>query len=129
MLTERERQFIEYWEAVRERQSRWQQQLMAGIPMGLLFALPVLAIVFTGKLWYKRADMAMNAMMNPYVLIVAVFVITVFVAIFYKRHQWDQKDQYYRQLKRERPDAAIVLNLLSFNQTISLQITHSPCGK
>lgn len=106
MLTERERQFIEYWEAVRERQSRWQQQLMAGIPVGLLFALPVLAIVFTGKLWYKRADMAMNAMMNPYVLIVAVFVITVFVAIFYKRHQWDQKEQYYRQLKaREELDA------------------------
>lgn len=106
MLTEREKQFIQYWEAVRERDSRWQQQLLAGIPVGLLFALPVLAIVFTGKLWYKRADMAMNTMMNPYVLIVAVFVITVFVAIFYKRHQWDQKDQYYRQLKaREEQDA------------------------
>ncbi|MBO9566314.1 MAG: hypothetical protein J7621_26305 [Niastella sp.] len=106
MLTEREKQFIQYWEAVRERQSRWQQQLLAGIPVGLLFALPVLLIVFTSKLWYKRADMAMNGMMSPFVLIVAVFVITVFVAIFYKRHQWDQKDQYYRQLKaREERDA------------------------
>ena len=106
MLTEQEKQFIQYWEATRVRAGRWQQQLMAGIPIGLLFAMPVLAIVFTGKLWYKRADMAMNAMMNPYVLIVAVFVITVFVAIFYKRHQWEQKEQYYRQLKaREELDA------------------------
>lgn len=72
---------------------------MAGIPIGLLFALSVFAIVFTGRLWYKRADMALNTMGSPYVLIVAVFVITVFVAIFYKRHQWEQKEQYYRQLK------------------------------
>ncbi len=84
MLSEREKQFIQYWEANREREHRWQQQLLAGIPMGLLFALPVIAIIFTGKLWYQRADMAMNAMANPYVLIVAVFVITVFVSIFYK---------------------------------------------
>lgn len=99
MLTEREKQFMEYWEAVRLRDQRWQQQLLTGIPIGLLFALPVLAIIFTGKLWYKRADMLMNTMINPFVLIVAVFVITVFVAIFYKRHQWDMKEQYYRQLK------------------------------
>jgi membrane protein YdbS with pleckstrin-like domain len=106
MLSEREKQFMQYWEANREREGRWQQQLLAGIPMGLLFALPVIAIIFTSKLWYQRADMAMNAMANPYVLIVAVFVITVFVSIFYKRHQWDMKEQQYRQLKaREELDA------------------------
>ena len=99
MLNEREKQFIEYWEANRLRDGHWRYQLLTGIPIGLLFALPVLAIIFTGKFWYKRADMAMNAMMNPVVLVVAVFVITVFVSIFYKRHQWDMKEQYYRQLK------------------------------
>jgi protein-S-isoprenylcysteine O-methyltransferase Ste14 len=105
MLNEREKQFIQYWEANRLQQQRWQTQLMSGIPIGLIFSLPVLAIIFTGKLWYQRADMAMNTMMNPYVLIVAVFVITVFVSIFYKRHQWDQKEQYYKQLKaREELD-------------------------
>lgn len=106
MLTEREKQFIQYWEANRLRDKQWQTQLLAGIPIGLLFALPVLAIVFTGKLWYKRADMAMNTMVSPYILIVAVFVITVFVAIFYKRHQWDMKEQYYRQLKAREAEEA-----------------------
>ena len=106
MLNEQEKQFIQYWESNRERENRWQQQLLAGIPIGLLFALPVLAIIFTGKFWYKRADMLLNTMINPYVLIIAVFVITVFVAIFYKRHQWDMKEQQYRQLKaREELDA------------------------
>lgn len=106
MLNEREQQFIQYWEANRLREKQWQHQLLTGIPIGLLFAVPVLAIVFTGKLWYKRADMAMNAMVSPYILVVAVFVITVFVSIFYKRHQWDMKEQQYLQLKAREEAAA-----------------------
>lgn len=106
MLTEREKEFIQYWEANRAREKQWQYQLLTGIPVGLLFALPVLAIVFTGKLWYKRADMAMNTMVNPVVLVIAVFVITVFVSIFYKRHQWDMKEQQYLQLKARQNQEA-----------------------
>lgn len=106
MLNEREKQFIQYWEANRLRDGNWRNQLLAGIPMGLLFAMPVIAIIFTSKYWYKRADMAVNATLNPVVLVVAVFVITVFVSIFYKRHQWDMKEQQYRQLKaRENAEA------------------------
>lgn len=99
MLNDREKKFMEYWEASREREGQWQYQLLTGIPIGLLFALPVILIVFTAKFWYVRADMMSNATASPAVLIVAVFVITVFIAIFYKRYQWDRKDQYYQQLK------------------------------
>jgi len=99
MLNERERKFMAYWEANRLREGQWQYQLMMGIPIGLLFALPVILIVFTAKFWYERADMQSNAMGSPVVLVAAVFIITVFIAIFYKRYQWDQKEQYYRQLK------------------------------
>lgn len=99
MLNEREKEFIRYWEASRDRQGHWKYQLLSGVPIGLIFAVPVLMIALTGKLWYQRADMAMNAMTSPVVLVVAVFVITVFVAIFYKRHQWDMREQQYQQLK------------------------------
>ncbi|WP_276483184.1 hypothetical protein [Paraflavitalea pollutisoli] len=105
MLNEREQEFIRYWEANRLRQKQWKYQLLSGIPIGLIFAVPVLAIAFTGKLWYKRADMAMNAQVNPLVLVLAVFVITVFVSIFYKRHQWDMREQQYQHLKA-REEAA-----------------------
>ena len=37
--------------------------------------------------------------LNPFVLIVAVFLIIVFMAIFYKRHQWDMKEQQYLEIK------------------------------
>ncbi|MFT3824452.1 MAG: hypothetical protein QM731_11050 [Chitinophagaceae bacterium] len=98
MLSEREKKFVEYWEANRLREKQLLPQLLFGIPMGLLFALPILIILFTGKLWYTRADMAAHSV-SPYVMVVAVLIIAVFIAIFYKRHQWDMKEQQYLELK------------------------------
>jgi hypothetical protein len=106
MLNERERKFMAYWEERRLREERWQYQLLTGIPIGLLFSVPVIGIFFTAKYWYPRADMQGNAMGSPGVLVLAVFIIAVFIAIFYKRYQWDQKEQQYRQLKaREEADS------------------------
>lgn len=72
---------------------------MVGIPIGLLFSLPIIIIVFTGRYWYVRADMEVNASLNPTLLIICVVLIAVFVAIFYKRHQWDMKEQQYKELR------------------------------
>lgn len=89
---------MEYWKANREREARWQYQLITGIPYGLLFALPVIAIIFTARFWYQRADMMVNVGVNPTVMILAVLGIALFIAIFYKRYQWDRKEQQYRYL-------------------------------
>jgi len=99
MLTEREKQFMEYWEASRAGEKKLFRQLLVGVPVGLIFAIPILIILFSGKLWYKRADQVANTQLNPLVLIIAIVVITAFVALFYKRHQWEMKEQYYQQLK------------------------------
>lgn len=99
MLNQREKEFVEYWEANRLREKRLDVQLLAGIPIGLYFALPILVILFTGRFWYKRADMLMNTMVSPFVLVIAIFLIVVFVAVFYKRHQWDMKEQQYLEFK------------------------------
>lgn len=104
MLTEREKQFVRYWEANRLREKKLNKQLLLGIPIGLLFALPILIIVFTGKFWYVRAEMQANTMVNPVVLIIAIVVIAVFVAVFYKRHQWDMREQQYLELKAREDD-------------------------
>ena len=99
MLTEREKQFIEYWEANRDKEKKIVKQLLIGLPVGLLFAIPIFLSVFSGRLWYKRAEMEANTMLSPVIMIIAVIAIAVFVGIFYKRHQWDMKDQQYRELK------------------------------
>ena len=99
MSKEEEKMFMEYWETNRLKEKKLLKQLFIGLPIGLLFGLPVIIILFSGKFWYKRADMAANAQLNPFVLLAAVMIIAVFVAIFYKRHQWDMKEQQYLEIK------------------------------
>lgn len=99
MLSEQDRRFLEYWEQNREKEKKTLRQLYIGIPSGLIFAIPILIILFSGKFWYKRADAVAVAKLNPTVLIVAILIITAFVAIFYKKHQWDQKEQLYQEIK------------------------------
>ena len=71
-------------------------QMLTGLPIGLLFALPIIFILFTGRYWFKRADMVANAELSPVLLVTAVLIIAIFVAIFYKRHQWEMKEQQYK---------------------------------
>ncbi len=99
MLEEREKLFIDYWEIHSEREGRFWVQLLTGLPVGLLFALPVVLLLFSARFWYKRADMVANTQMSMGVLIVALLLIAGFVAVIYKRHQWEMKDEQYKRLK------------------------------
>jgi uncharacterized membrane protein len=97
MITEEEKNFIHYWEQNRSRQKKIFRQFLLGIPIGLAFVIPILINFFSG--WYKRADMIVNTKdFDPLVLIIAMLLITGFIAIFSKRHQWDMNEQRYREL-------------------------------
>jgi hypothetical protein len=78
------------------------KQLLIGLPVGALFGIPIILMLISGRFWYRRADMEANSHLNPLVLIIAVVIIIVFVAIFYKRHQWDMKEQQYLELKSKQ---------------------------
>jgi hypothetical protein len=97
MLTQREKDFIQYWEANRLRRKKVVRQFLIGIPIGLLFVIPIVINFSSG--WYRRADMeAHSSDFNPVVLLVALLLIVAFTAIFYQRHQWDQYEQHFREL-------------------------------
>jgi hypothetical protein len=109
MLTQEEKAFIRYWEQNRDRQKKIFRQFLVGIPVGLLFVIPI-AINFCSG-WYKRAAMeAGSPDFNPLVLIIALLLIVAFTAIFYRQHKWDQYEQRYRELiarsERETPPKA-----------------------
>jgi hypothetical protein len=108
MLTQREKDFIRYWEANRLRRKKTSRQFLIGIPVGLAFAIPILINFSSG--WYRRADMEANSPdFNPMVLFVALLLIVGFSAIFYQRHQWDQYEQRFQEfqarLAKEEADA------------------------
>ena len=118
MLTENEKGFVEWWSNNRLKQKRTLKQWLMGIPLGLLFGIPIIINFFSG--WFKRADMQLNGQIashefNPAVLLVAFILIVSFMAIFSKRYKWDQNEQRYLELKARsdadaKRDAAIPEN-------------------
>lgn len=99
MLNEKEILFIRYWELNRLKEKSVLYQVLTGLPIGLFFSLPIIILLFTGRFWYRRADMVANSEMNVWVLMAAVLMIALFVAVLYKRHQWEMKEQQYLELK------------------------------
>jgi cbb3-type cytochrome oxidase subunit 3 len=97
MLSQEERSFMEYWEHHRDREKKLFYQLIIGVPVGLLFAIPILLNYMAG--WYTRAIMVGNSQFNPLILIIAIVIIAVFYAIFNKRHRWEMNEQRYLELK------------------------------
>jgi hypothetical protein len=97
MLTQQEKDFVRYWEQNRLRRKRVFRQFLVGIPIGLLFAIPIAISLKSG--WDKRAVLEANSPdFNPLVLLFALLLIVGFIAIFYQQHKWDQYEQRYREL-------------------------------
>lgn len=99
MLTPEEQKFVVYWEKNREKEGDAKHQFLYGVPYGLLFSLPIVINFLAGRFWYKRADAVGMTQFNPLVLVLAVMIITVFIAVFYKKHKWDQYEQRYKELR------------------------------
>jgi uncharacterized membrane protein len=102
MLTEEEKSFIIYWEKHRVQDKKILKQWLVGLPIGILFGLPIVINFFSG--WYKRAVMDRNTQIsnrdfNPLVLIIAVLLIISFMAIFAKQYRWEMNEQKYKELK------------------------------
>ena len=103
MLNEEEEAFITYWRANREKQKKTFRQFLLGIPVALLFVIPIWLNFFSG--WYKRAKMMSSTPdFNPGVLLVALLLIVVFIAIFSRKFKWEQREQRYIELlaKKDR---------------------------
>jgi glycopeptide antibiotics resistance protein len=97
MLTDQEEAFIKYWAANREKQKRTFRQFLLGIPLALLFVVPITLNFFSG--WYKRAAMIRGTQdFNPGVLLLALILIVVFIAIFSRKFRWEQNEQRYIEL-------------------------------
>ena len=98
-MDERDRLFVEYWEARRLKEKSLVYQVLTGLPIGLLFGIPIILVLFSGRFWYKRADMVANSESSTIILMIAILLIALFVAVIYKRHQWEMKEQQYLEIK------------------------------
>jgi hypothetical protein len=104
-LSDQEEAFIAWWTANREKQKRTFRQFLLGIPLALLFVVPITLNFFSG--WYKRATMIRNTPdFNPGILLLALILIVVFIAVFSRKFRWEQNEQRYIELlaKKKRPE-------------------------
>ncbi|MBK8711808.1 MAG: hypothetical protein IPL97_08055 [Niastella sp.] len=114
MLTQEEKQFLAYWEANRLPFKTVGSKLVRGLPMAMLFSLPILLLIavvyFFIPDWYAKVSSAAASSMGA--TIVAVIIIIIFIAYFRMHFLWEMNEQAYRELlnKKNRNEA---------NQTIS----------
>lgn len=97
-----EEKFLSYWEANREKESRIAVQLLFGLPYGVLFSIPILVNFLLGRFWYKRADAVGLSQFNPIVLVIAVLLISIFIAVLNRKFRWEKLENQYMELKARK---------------------------
>lgn len=119
MLTEKDIQFINYWEKVREKENTFSHKFLAGLPMAFLFGLPVLLFFGSVKIffpsWFTTATHKSSEVVVPgqtekfmkltqgdiIVAMIAVLILIIFFSYFRMHYKWEMNDQLYRELKNK----------------------------
>jgi membrane protein implicated in regulation of membrane protease activity len=117
MLSEKDKAFIQRWETVREKESSVKHKLLSGLPMAMLFALPVLLFFVIVKIffpsWFATATHRQTEVVVPgltqdhmqlsagnmAMAFIAVLVVVLFFAYFRMHYKWENNEQLYRELK------------------------------
>lgn len=102
MKSRENQEFIDFWEKNRARRATFSYQFWFGLPIGMLFSLPILVNFILGQFWYKRADAVGSSQFNPLVLVIGVIFIATFAAILYKKFQWERNEDRYKELTRKK---------------------------
>jgi len=110
MFSEKEIAFMKHWEMVREKESHFLSKLSRGLPMAILFGLPIIlsliAVYILSPEWYTKISQAASG--SQYTLLIAV-IITIFFFSYFRMHfKWEMNEQLYMELKsrQDKPDAA-----------------------
>ena len=96
MITDQEKLFIDYWAKNRDKQKKSFYQLVIGLPVGLVFALPILLSVLFHD-WYKRMSFISTSQIT--VIMIGILGIIVFFALFRMKFKWEANEQLYKELK------------------------------
>ncbi|UAY51008.1 hypothetical protein [Ferruginibacter albus] len=107
MLNEREKQFLQYWEQNREFESRFITKLAKGLPMAIMFGLPIILSVIVVRIffpeWYTKISQTTPGMMIT--AIIAVIGLVLFYAYFRMHYKWEMNEQLYLELKAKERKA------------------------
>ena len=110
MLSEKDTQFIKYWEKERERYNSIPARLINGLPMAALFCIPILLFITAVYLffpeWYTKVSKNIAGSMTT--IVIAVIICMLFFSYFRMQYKWEMNEQLYQELKKKmgKTDAA-----------------------
>lgn len=101
------------WSSVREKEARFLSKISSGLPMAMLFGLPIIlsliAVYYLSPDWYAKLSPAASGVLST--LVIAVIIIILFFSYFRMHFLWEQNEQLYqelmaRQKNENNPDPA-----------------------
>jgi hypothetical protein len=117
MLTEKDKQFIIYWEKVRLKESTFRHKFFAGLPVAFMFGLPILLFLGVVKIFFpawfttashKQTDVALPEWSAKFMKLssgdiitafIAVIIIILFFSYFRMHYKWEMNEQLFKELK------------------------------
>ena len=96
MLTDQEKLFVDFWEKNRDKEKKIFKNLALGLPIGLVFAFPILLSVLFHR-WYKNMVYISGSQIT--IILIAVLAIAVFFALIRMKFKWENNEQLYKELK------------------------------
>ncbi len=101
MYLQKEIDFMNHWEIVREKESRFMSKLLRGLPVALIFGLPIIlsliAVYILSPEWYTKISNAASGVLGT--LIIAVIITILFFSYFRMHFKWEMNEQLYQELK------------------------------
>ena len=103
-MTDKDKAFIHYWEQNRQEQSSFTSKLLRGLPMAIIFALPivlsVLVVLIFFPEWYMK--ISKNSSGAFITVVIAMVIVIVFYSWFRMHYKWEMNEQLYKELKAKQ---------------------------
>ncbi|MFM2360342.1 MAG: hypothetical protein RLY16_2335 [Bacteroidota bacterium] len=103
MISEKDLLFMQYWENQRAALGTTRSKLLRGLPMAILFALPILLFIVCVWVffpdWYAKVSQTSPAMFVT--AIFALLLIVLFYSFFRMHYKWELNEQHYQALKKK----------------------------
>lgn len=101
MLSEKDKEFIIYWEKVRDIRKTFSAKLTSGLPVAALFSVPILLFITVIYLffpeWYTKVSARMPGSVTT--IVIAVIICMFFFSYFRMQFKWEANEQHYLELK------------------------------
>jgi len=90
-----------YWEKERAKKNTARDKLIKGLPMAVLFSLPIILFIFAVYIffpdWYtKVSDTSKGSLIAA---VFSVFLCILFFSYFRMHYKWEMNEQAYQELK------------------------------